>query len=131
MTLPFVKYFKWGGPTNFESSITIGTKLHTIRPDIKGRWREGIAAQMVTGNRTKHRNQFYEAQCKGTQGIVIVFDNRGKIDTLAVDGNRVSNYEVIAKNDGLNLLDFEKFFYGASYADVYKGVIIHFTNLKY
>lgn len=131
MTLSFTKYFPWGGETHFKEKVISGEKIHTIRPNEKKRWRCGIICNMVTGNRTKYRYEFKTAECVSTQNIVIVFNEMGKIDFVTIDSKQINNYELVAKNDGLNLLDFEKWFYNQSKDGVYKGTIIHWTNMRY
>lgn len=115
----------------FEEKILSGEKLHSIRPDWPKRWKAGNKIQMVTGNRTKGRRQFAEKVCTGVQEIVVVFDERGKIDFVVVDKKQMHNYELLAKNDGLCYLDFEKFFFDNSVKGVYKGRIIHWSNIRY
>lgn len=113
----------------FESKILSGEKLHSIRADIKNRWRRGNEIQHITGNRTSQRSQFASGVCTGTQEIVIVYDDRGKIETVRVGGREVLGWEKIAKNDGLSITAFEGFFY--SEAGLFKGKIIHWTNERY
>lgn len=131
MTLGYSKYYHWGGETNFESKILSGEKLHTIRQDVKGRWKTGNSIQHVTGNRTKQRNQFANGVCTGTENIVIVFNSLGKIESVKVEGKEINNWELIAKNDGLSILDFERWFFLSATSFVFKGKIIHWANLIY
>lgn len=131
MVLGFTQIFPWGGETRFKEKVLTGSKLHSIRVDAKRRWHAGRVIQMVTGNRTRQFSQFLVRPCTGVQEITIVFDERGKIEWVIVGKKRVHSYEVIAKNDGLNLLDFEKWFYAASTRGVFKGRVIHWTDLRY
>jgi hypothetical protein len=131
MNLGYSKYYPWGGETNFKEEVLSGEKLHTIRKDEKGRWKPGPVINHLTGNRTPERNEFLTNTCISTQKIVIVFDERGNIDFVTVGDNNIPMWNLIAKNDGLSILDFEKWFYTNSDNGVYSGVIIHWTNLLY
>lgn len=131
MILGFSTIFPWGGNTNFEESTLSGLKIHSIRPDEKKRWKPGRPIQMVVGNRTKQMRRFKETICEGVQDVIIVFDAGGKIESASIEGKEITDYETLAKNDGLTLSDFEKWFYNNSKAGIYKGRIIHWANLLY
>ena len=131
MTLGYSKYYPWGGETDFERKVLSGEKIHTIRKDLKGRWKAGRAIEHVTGNRTKQRNQFASGLCQSTQTIEILFNELGKIELVKVDKKEIPNWELIAKNDGLSIISFERWFYNSSNDGFFKGVVIHWTNLLY
>lgn len=131
MILGYSKYYPWGGETLFESKILSGEKIHTIRKDLKGRWKSGNTIQHSTGVRTKSFNQFAKGECTSTENIIITFSDLGKIETVLVNGKEINNWELIARNDSLSILDFEKWFYTNSHNNIFKGKIIHWTNKKY
>lgn len=131
MILGYSQYYPWGGETPFESKILSGEKVHTIRKDLKGRWKAGNTIQHSTGVRTKKFNQFAKGGCISIESINITFSELGKIETVFIDGVEINNWDVIAKNDGLSILDFEKWFYTNSHHGIFKGKIIHWTNKKY
>lgn len=131
MNLGYSEKFPWGGLTRFEEYVLSGRKKHTIRVDLKGRWIAGRLINHVMGNRTKQRREFLRGECHGTQLVKMLFDDRGKITWVKVDGRELENWEVLAHNDGLTMIEFEKWFYENSTDDLYEGTIIHFTDLRY
>jgi hypothetical protein len=131
MTLGYSTKFPWGGPTRFPEKIILGEKVHTIRQDLKKRWRQGRPIQHVTGNRTKLRDMFLENECDGVQTIKILFTKEAEVKRVIVDGIDIPEWKTIAENDGLTVDQFTKWFYSASEAEVFTGVIIHWTNLRY
>jgi hypothetical protein len=131
MNLGYSSKFPWGGLTQFEEYILSGRKKHTIRIDLKGRWKAGRIIHHVMGNRTKQRREFLRGECHGTQIVKMFFDLRGKIECLKVDGREIPDWEKVAFNDGLTIIEFEKWFNENSTDDIFEGTIIHFTDLRY
>lgn len=137
MTLGYSTTFPWGGPTNFPEKIILGEKVHTIRKDLKKRWRQGRPIQHVTGNRTKSRELFHENVCTGVQDIMIYFSNEGMIWELFVDGKSLDLTQILllAHNDGLSFDEFRQWFVDNATPDgtrrLFSGKIIHWTNLRY
>ncbi len=131
MVLGYEKKFADGRDTPFVSAFIDGTKIHTFRPDKRNQIKAGTVLKHVINNRTPQIHYFGQNICNGTQNIVIVFNELGKIESVKVDGKEQTNWEVIAKNDGLNILDFESYFYNKSQGGVFKSKIIHFTDLRY
>lgn len=128
MTIGYSTTFPWGGPTNFEQKIIAGEKLHTIRQDVKKRWRPGMSIQHVIGNRTKQRRTFASGTCEAVQDICIRFTHIGEIWEVSVDDNCIDDWDVIAANDGLTVEHFERWFHASSENGVFRGRIIHFTG---
>lgn len=133
MTIGYSTVFPWGPPTNFEASILSGEKIHTIREDRTRRWKAGNSVQHVTGNRTKRLNKFKEGTCDGVQDIEVHFWANGDIASIRIDKKNLDRYRwpELAKNDGLSMEDFAKWFGLATKAFAFYGRIIHFTNLRY
>ena len=148
MILGFKTKFKDGKDTNFVAKIIkslfhqIGEnllvpKIHTIRVDAKKRWKVGTLIHFCTGVRTKNFNNFGLRHCFGVQEIEIVYFNDVQFDVI-VDGKTLSTYQVkdLALNDGFDLVD-SFFYYFKSEATqeecykVFRGRLIHWTNLKY
>jgi len=159
MILPFSRKFPNGNETRFDDKIckclieqnfdfegihehtpdylvimndydNIISKKHTIRPDLKNRWKAGNKIHAVYNNRSKNQFQFAPTfECKGIQTIEINYINKFKLSTIYVDGKylELSQMYDLAKNDGFDdLTHFAEWFKGN-----FKGKIIHFTDLKY
>lgn len=129
MILNFLKGFRGAGgkrkQTNFRSKILDGTKLHTIRWDVKNRWYKGRKIHFSTGARTLNYECFKEGICTGTQQIEIL----GR--EVWVDNQWLSEDMVheLAINDGFdNIEDFWAWFDQYS---PFLGKIIHWTNIRY
>lgn len=147
MILGFSKYIKPKGgtrrETNFEKKVLDGTKKSTIRLDPKRRWKAGRTIQFATGVRTKHYNCFKEGICTGTQEIEIthkplyakveidgiLFGDIHYTGTINDMNGCIYNGKLrtLAWNDGFN--NIEEFF--DWFDKDFKGVIIHWTDLKY
>jgi len=107
---------------------TCNPKIHTIRMDLKNRWKQGSKIHPVFENRTKNQHQFAPTfVCKGIQSIEITW-LRGNIYISIDDKLFDYNQKVqLSQNDGFeSLSDFEKWF-----NTPFKGKIIHFTDFKY
>jgi hypothetical protein len=101
-------------------------KIHTIRADVKNRWKVGAKIHAVYHNRQKNQIQFAPVfECKGIQKIEI--SNYGlsiRIDDFLVPLGEIN---ILTKNDGFdNVNEFLSFFENG-----FTGKIIHFTDLKY
>lgn len=126
----FLQYGQDNIPPNYERK-TYHPKIHTIRADRKGRWKPGNKIHLVTGNRTKDRNQFAPVlECVSVQTIEI--KPAFKQVTILPEWYQPKDLtpkeiEILAKNDGFDSVDdfwrwFDKDF---------QGSIIHWTDLKY
>lgn len=156
MTLGFSIYFPDGRPTFFPEKILqpyrkgirmppdFIPKIHTFR--LGNRWRAGMRMHLVTGNRTKNREQFGvdipELQhCNGVQPCMIWHDNLriniaiGPADTP--EGRILTRPEtnLFAANDGFNSVDeMTRWFFPKGYdptAAPLVGQIVHFSNFRY
>lgn len=109
-------------------------KKHTIRADVKNRWKAGNLIHFVINNRTPNRFQFAPViKCTSTQKIEILYKDidgfKLEVATVYVDGVWLpgDEVEVLAINDGFD--NIEDFF--AYFNKNFTGKIIHWTNLKY
>ena len=114
----------------FKEPILTGTKIHTIRTDVPGRWKEGNQIHFATGVRTKNYECFKEGTCLYTQEVEIGVSAEYVNDyTVVIDGRSLGFSEIqqFAKNDGFeNLMAFWLWF-----EDGFKGKLIHWTDLRY
>jgi hypothetical protein len=120
-----------------EINIEVTPKLHTIREDIKNRWKVGAKIDFYINTRKEDMFRFapilpvvsiqYIMITRNKHGKAMVFID-GKIFYLQ-DWSVEQKYKMLhfAKNDGFETT--EAFF---EYFDTdFNGKIIHWTNLKY
>lgn len=121
-------------------------KLHTIRHDPHGRWKQGMKIHPVINNRTPQRFQFAPTMiCTGIQYVHVEHSGQGRSvcvgnnpdysdcapiyfeddDNDTVHGQ--NEMEVLALNDGFESVD--QFF--AFFKEDFRGKIIHWANLTY
>ncbi len=114
----------------FKEPILTGTKIHTIRTDVPGRWKEGNQIHFATGVRTKEYECFKKGKCLSVQDIEIIRMSEELTDTIVkVDGRKLLLGELYALgfSDGFeSLIAFLLWF-----KDGFKGKIIHWTDLRY
>ena len=131
-------YPKWmtkkGRQTFFPEKIGAGIKIHSIREDKHNRWKVGMSIQHATGVRTKNYNKFKEDKCKFLQSIWISYHPHFPEKKIVSINGRVlkqGHVAVLAKNDGFDCVeDFFEWF-GIDGKHIYRGKIIHWTDLKY
>jgi hypothetical protein len=104
-------------------------KIHTIRRSI-GRWREGLRIHFEIYSRTPARTQFAPViLCKGTEHLLIKYDQGKKIPRVSVDGMILDFHEIseLAVNDGFDSVD--QFF--AYFNEDFEGEIVQWTDKRY
>lgn len=114
-------------------------KIHTIRTDQHQRWKAGMEIHFCTGVRTKQMDNFAMGVCKSVQEVTFTFSKINVMEMEIVIGHRRLTQEEIktlAVNDGFNhVSDFVKYFRAEAkdgeYFQVYRGRLIHWTDLKY
>ncbi len=137
MILNFLKGFAVDGkrkPTNFEEKIKKGIKMHTIRWDEKGRWKEGNRIHFSTGARTGNYNCFKEGKCKSTQPIFIIDRNiwvGEDSETDWIECRKLTDIDIeeLAINDGFDCI--EDFWAWFDQYSPFSGKLIHWTGLRY
>jgi hypothetical protein len=132
MILGFKQKFKDGTPTNFESKILTGEKIHSLREG--DRWRAGKSIQMAFGVRTKKYRQFNinnpELQtCISRQRIFMTHTYEIEI-TIGYKYLMPHEIDLLIKNDGLTRQQFIDWFF-PNKKDEWIGEIIHWTNFRY
>ncbi len=120
-----------------------GWKIHTIRDDKGGRWKEGTKINFATGagQRKENYNQFKVGECISVQDIkmrllrpIPFFERRVEI---FVDGDRLTGSQVVqlALNSGFDsVFDFTEHFrpkINRLVQKEYRGTIIHWTSQEY
>lgn len=123
---------KAGELTNFEEKLKTGEKIHTIRPnyEIWKAWEEEINSGSAILSIRKWSGRPY-----WTSMIEIMQFQRIGVQPVKWDclsGFSVSNMcgfrNIVAKNDGLLLDDFDKWFLGSKQE---LNALIHFTDYRY
>lgn len=104
-----------GFKNQFKEKILNGSKIHTIRPDPKRRWKVGNKIHFATGARSKEYDCFKKGECVRVSDIVLDLEHKYLTLTTAVnkyqedDSYISSKHSVIvdplilhlfAKNDG-------------------------------
>uniref|UniRef100_A0A6M3KXB8 Uncharacterized protein n=1 Tax=viral metagenome TaxID=1070528 RepID=A0A6M3KXB8_9ZZZZ len=118
-----------GFKEQFVKKIKSGYKIHTIRADKHGRWKEGNTIHFATGVRTKMYKQFGGGVCRGVQKIKISYKCVRGITVWIDDKVLAQTVELqrLARNDGFNsLAEFVKWF-----NKDFEGKIIHWTKYRY
>lgn len=135
---------KAGQSTNFAQSVKDGSKRHTVRSNY-AYWKRKIAALKKQGGTLcirqwsgkPYRSQQetileVPASVVGIQKVAIVQTGVNKL-SVQVDGREVPISE-IAKNDGLNSVEFSEFFapiLKTSEGNETTFAVIHFTDFRY
>ena len=118
-----------GEPTMFREKYESGEKIHTIRRNEKGYYKDGdIVSIRQWSGKPRHSKQEIIGECKiGLRHVHMWY--RGYILTIRSD-NRPLKCCSIAENDGLNQFEFRDWFFptGEGYLS---GDIIHFTDFRY
>ena len=143
MILPFSDTFPWKDeagnkvPSGFaektKASFVVPhkgqTKCHTIRSG--SRWKPGNKIHFVYGNRTPQQITFLEGTCTKVDNISIYADWNKTYGMFVlrcvVNGVTVSKID-LAKNDGLTLEEFHRWFVPYCAHEPFHGQIIHWTN---
>lgn len=129
MILNFKEYWpqskKW--PTDFKNKILRGEKVHSMRSDKHKRWRVGMKIHFSTGARTPRYKCFKEGVVKTVQQVEI------NADGVLVDQRKLNGAEAqkISMNDGFTSLSQMKVWFKLQGDFPFKGVLIHWTDLKY
>jgi hypothetical protein len=170
MMLSYNTTFPWGDETKFKGKICMGytsgnsnddfekltpedypngsiydgvknRKIHTIREDLKQRWRPGMKIEhVIFPYRKGGRDTFLRNTCTWVQSILIKYlpvCGEGSINAqtgaylprVIVDGRVITPEKIdeLARNDGFDSTD--QFF---CYFDKdFSGRIIHWTNTRY
>lgn len=136
-----VTHSRAGEKTGFEQKLKNGIKKHTIRYNAKDVWdkryndisksKKYLSVREWTGRPyNSEQREFARYDKIGLQKITMTYSSTDDVPQCWVDGKPVSVYN-LAKNDGLSIEDFTEWFFGCNKENVFEGVIIHFTELRY
>ena len=132
----FLAYHKRAGQaTEFEAKIKDKDKVHTIRPNYE-KWKEKIE-EVKSGKAELVLKQWEGRPYHSTPNKLFIFDAKDDVDvsklTKTADGFFVNDTikvepEILAKNDGLSLQDFEDWF---KVFPTEPMALIHFNSFRY
>ena len=116
----------------------VAPKLHTIRADVKNRWKVGNKIHFYINCRQKNMFQFAPVlKVKSIQEVFMTYAHFDLIQ-ISIDGKELFSFkerEQFAINDGFDTWqDFFDYFYPAIMSNPkkqFKGKIIHWTDKKY
>lgn len=124
-----------GEPTNFDSNILDGVKIHTIRENVelwKKRIEEINQGKAILSIRywsgAPFRSKQVELKQLSSVGFQELQNMRMNKDISNVNNTTLVRLEQLANNDGLSLRDFKEWF--RNY-DLKPKIIIHFTEFRY
>lgn len=127
MILPFKQ--------QFVEPINNGTKIHTLRDDIKERWQEGMKIHMVINLRQPTQETFNDKHtCTGIQKVKFTYGSEGFKVSIDDKELTMEQLNLLAKNDGfISLRGFKDWFIplieknGGSLTQR----LIHWTDFRY
>ena len=132
----FLAYHKRAGQsTEFEAKIKDKDKVHTIRPNYE-KWKEKIE-EVKSGKAELVLKQWEGRPYHSTPNKLFIFDAKDDVEvsklTKTADGFFVNDTikvepEILAKNDGLSLQDFEDWF---KVFPTEPMAILHFNSFRY
>lgn len=122
-------HFREREATAFESKVLGGEKIHTLRKNANGHYKDGeeVSFRVWRGQayRSKQR-EFFQGRIALQE--VELFSTKSGLSAY-VDGKLV-NEEQLAENDGLRLEAFRTWFF-PEYEGHWRGVVIHWTDFRY
>ncbi|MBR0291030.1 MAG: hypothetical protein IJQ79_02735 [Bacteroidales bacterium] len=135
---------KRGKPTGFAENFG-SQKVHTIRAGYE-RWKHNLD-KVISGDFTLSVRQWsghpynskqvelarFTGSKVGYQRISMTYDPSSGELKAVIDGRRFTDVERLARNDGLSLQDFTAFFFNDDLSEkqLFQGIIIHFTDMRY
>ncbi len=108
-----------GEPTGFREAFLNGTKIHTIRINAKGYWKDGdiVSVRQWSGRPYASKQE--------------VIKDGVRIGVVPVAFFNFSVHADMPRNDGLSPDDFDSWFFSKSSDSAYGGSILHFTDFRY
>ena len=121
----FPKYHpRAGEPTGFRDAFLSGRKIHTLRANVKGKFRDGDVVSVREWEGVPYRSKQVVIRDGVRIGLQhIVMSRKDGFVWGSIGGT------VIAENDGLRWQDFTSWFFRGD--GDYEGDIIHFTDFRY
>ena len=140
LSTAFMKgHSKAGKPTEFKAKLLAGTKLHTIRGNFE--WWQRKAQQINAGEMDlsirqwsgkPYRSQQVEVARLShleVQRFEAAYGSTDPQPRVWIDGCEVADVEQVAHNDGLELAEWQEWFF--KHTNHFEGVVLQFTSFKY
>lgn len=120
-----------GQPTAFPVQVAIGRKIHTLRENEKGYFKDGdmVSVRHWTGAPYRSKQKEIVQVRIGIEPVVLSYSSRFYF--VAAIGQKLIQPRFIAANDGLELGDFLSWFFPDGKFGEFRGDIIHFTDFRY
>jgi len=121
---------KAGKSTYFEQQFLNGCKIHTIRANAKGYFKDGdiVSIRQWSGKPYNSKQEIIKDNVKIC--VVPIFVELFKF--YATVNNTIDvDLEIIAKNDGLSSIDFHNWFKQKKDKFWFSGSLIYFTDFRY
>ena len=123
-----------GEPTGFKEAYQDGRKIHTIRANAKGYYKDGdtVSVRQWTGRPRASKQVEIGVSTIGLEPMAMNAIT-GRIDLCSVNGSFVDPV-TIAHNDGLHLGTFYDWFFPrgrGAFRGLFEGDILHFTEFRY
>lgn len=124
------KHPRAGQPTHFVKQILEGRKLHTIRENAKGYFKDGdeVSLRWWSGKPYRSAQVEFKQVCIGIQPVRIVYCSNGM--RAFVEDKKIWAEDLIAA-DGLTRADFVNWFFVPGKFGEFRGDILHFTKFRY
>jgi len=122
-----------GEPTGFKEKFLLGEKIHTLRENRNGYYKDGDIVKICEWEGEPFRSKpvtIKEGVRIGVVPVGIMFE---KGMSFAYTLNNLKNevfVKDLARNDGLSKDDFIRWFFPDGYG-TWQGSIIHFTDFRY
>ena len=140
LSTAFMKgHSKAGKPTEFMHKLLAGTKLHTIRGNFE--WWQSKAEKINAGEMylsirqwsgKPYRSQQVEVARIShleVQRFEAAYGSTDPQPRVWIDGCEVADVEQVAHNDGLELAEWQEWFF--KHTNHFEGVVLQFTSFKY
>ncbi len=140
LSTAFMKgHSKAGKPTGFKAKLLAGTKLHTIRGNFE--WWQRKAQKINAGEMELSIRQWsgkpYNSQQVEVarlshlevQRFEAAYGSTDPQPRVWIDGCEVADVEQVAHNDGLELAEWQEWFF--KHTNHFEGVVLQFTSFKY
>jgi hypothetical protein len=119
-----------GDPTGFLEAAMSGLKIHTIRENQKGYYRDGDVVEVRQWSGKPYRSKQERTGLVFKIGVEPI--RLGQVRGIADDASGGCwSFRKIARNDGLSTEAFVDWFFPNGQKEPWIGSVIHFTNFRY
>lgn len=124
-----------GSPTGFREKFLMGEKVHTIRKNERGYFKDGEGLSVREWSGAAYRSKQVEICALKSCGVVPIrlYRGFGLVDIFDShpDSPVVVPINVLAANDGLSVSDFLSWFFSSGAEEFFYGSLIYLTDYRY